>query len=277
MEECPFPGRIYVPKGEVRGGVLTLHGSEGGGWGTHDRYAEFLACHGYSVLALDWCGSSDNKLSGVPNDVIDVNIDNVEAALRWLRDHESVRGKPVAVHGQSRGAELTLLLAVLLADSTELRPVAVSSLSGTDKIVQGFSNRWFEFSEQLTEEENKGRGWISAMLHRLGRMCLALSRTDAEKVDPNARAWIWRGEYLTPDVPIEIERYSGPVLLMHGVKDDLWEVGRSKALEERLVINDRDVETLYMEDEKHIPSPVGQQKIRQKLLSFLNSRMMKKD
>jgi len=254
---------------------MVLHGSEGGGWGTHDRFAEFLACHGYSALALDWCGSSDNNIPGVPDDVIDVNIDKIEAALSWLRDHDSARGKPVAVHGQSRGAELSLLLAVLMSDSTQLRPAAVSSLSGTDKIVQGFSNRWMpsEFSDEETEEAKKSRGWISAILHRLGRMCLMLSRTDAEKFNPNARAWIWRGKYLTPDLPIEIECYGGPVLLMHGEKDDLWEVERSKALEQRLVKNGRHVETLYMPDEKHILTPLGQQKVRQKLLSFLDSRM----
>ena len=43
--ECSFPGRAYIPRDQdVRGGILVLHGSEGGGFGTHDRTAVLLAC-----------------------------------------------------------------------------------------------------------------------------------------------------------------------------------------------------------------------------------------
>jgi hypothetical protein len=42
--ECRFPGRAYIPRDQdVRGGILVLHGSEGGGFGTHDRTAVLLA------------------------------------------------------------------------------------------------------------------------------------------------------------------------------------------------------------------------------------------
>ena len=45
----------YIPRDQdVRGGVLVLHGSEGGGFGTHDRTAVLLACHGFTALAYDW-------------------------------------------------------------------------------------------------------------------------------------------------------------------------------------------------------------------------------
>ena len=41
--KCRFPGRVYIPRyQDVRGGVLVLHGSEGGGFGIHDRTAVLL-------------------------------------------------------------------------------------------------------------------------------------------------------------------------------------------------------------------------------------------
>jgi hypothetical protein len=58
--------------------------------------------------------------------------------------------------------------------------VAVSSLSGSDRIVQGFS--W--------KRSRKSRKRASY-------------RT--------ARAWLWRGEYLVPGTPIPVERCNAPV------------------------------------------------------------------
>ena len=90
--ECSFPGRAYIPRDQdVRGGVLVLHGSEGGGFGTHDRTAVLLACHGFTALAYDWCGSYERPVDGLPSKVVDIAIEGPVKALRWLQRHESVR------------------------------------------------------------------------------------------------------------------------------------------------------------------------------------------
>ena len=66
--KCSFPGRVYIPRyQDVRGGVLVLHGSEGGGFGIHDRTAVLLACHGFTALAYDWCGSHERPVEGLPS------------------------------------------------------------------------------------------------------------------------------------------------------------------------------------------------------------------
>lgn len=53
--------------------------------------------------------------------------------------------------------------------------------------------------------------------------------------DPAQRAWTWRGSSaeLIPTVPIEIERYDGPLLLTHGMKGTTWSVSMTRRLEER--------------------------------------------
>jgi hypothetical protein len=108
--ECSFPGGAYIPRDQdVRGGVLVLDGSEGEGFGIHDRTAVLLACHGFTALAYDWCGSDERPVDGLPSKVVDIPIEGPVKALRWLQRHESVRNKPVAIHGISRGAELAMI------------------------------------------------------------------------------------------------------------------------------------------------------------------------
>jgi pimeloyl-ACP methyl ester carboxylesterase len=103
------------------------------------------------------------------------------------------------------------------------RLAAVSSLSGSDRIVQGFSWKWSKKSCKKAS-------------HR------------------KARAWLWKGEYLIPGTPIPVERCDAPVLLIQGLKDRLWKAKRSKRLERRLKAAGKYVETFYMADEGHILS-----------------------
>jgi dienelactone hydrolase len=238
--KCGFPGRVYIPRyQDVRGGVLVLHGSEGGGFGIHDRTAVLLACHGFTALAYDWCGSHERPVEGLPSKVVDIPIEGPVKALRWLQRHESVRNKPVAIHGVSRGAELAMIIATLPQDGRIPGLAAVSSLSGSDRIVQGFS--W--------KRSRKSR-----------------KRASYRK----ARAWLWRGEYFLPGTPIPVERCNAPVLLIHGLKDKLWKAKRSERLERRLKAAGKHVETFYMADEAHILSMLAVDRVIARLVAFLD-------
>src|SRR6516165_5189165 len=238
--ECSFPGRAYIPRDQgVRGGVLVLHGSEGGGVGTHDRTAALLACHGFTALAYDWCGSYESPVYGLPSKVVDIAIEGPVRALRWLQRHESVRNKPVAIHGISRGAELAMIIATLSQDPMVPRLAAVSSLSGSDRIVHGFSWKWSKKSRKKAA-------------HR------------------KARAWLWKGEYLIPGTPIPVERCDAPVLIIHGLKDRLWKAKRSKRLERRLKAAGKYVETLYMAGEGHMLSVLAGNQATARLVAFLD-------
>ena len=239
-KKCSFPGRVYIPRDQdVRGGVLVLHGSEGGGFGIHDRTAVLLACHGFTALAYDWCGSPERSVDGLPNKVVDISIEGPVKALRWLQRHESIRDRPVAIYGISRGAELAMIIATLPRDQMVPRLAAVTSLSGSDRIVHGFS--W--------KSGKKSRKKAS---HR------------------KARAWLWKGKYLVPGTPIPVERCDAPVLLIHGLQDKLWKAKRSRRLERRLKAASKHVETFYLADEGHILSIVAVHRVIAKLVAFLD-------
>ena len=114
----------------------------------------------------------------------------------------------------------------------------MSSLSGSDRIVQGFS--W------KRSKRNRKRA-----SHR------------------KARAWLWKGEYLVPGTPIPVERCDAPVLLMHGLKDNLWKAKRSKRLERRIKAAGKHVETFYMADEGHMLTIMAENQVMERLIAFL--------
>lgn len=259
-----LPGNLYVPNSqEIKGGVLVLHGSEGGGWGMHDLDAQMLAAHGFVALAFTWCGSASSPVEGAPTDVWDVDLDKTIDAFDWLKDRPELKGKRCAIYGVSRGAEQALILATLSAEHPELpKPDAVATLVPSDTYVGGWS-------------------WSS--WRRLRRRLLR---------QPDL-AWRFRGDYLRREgEPIRIDLYDGPVLISHGEMDTLWDEGplhtflrlrlpflgleaprsveRSHRLEARLKEAHRHVETQYFPWEGHGLSTWGRYAQQQKLIDFLN-------
>ncbi len=241
--ECPeLPANFYVPNQQtIKGAVLLLHGSEGGGFGFHDMEGQILAAHGFAALAFTWCGSPAAPVSGVPSAVINIDLERSIEAIRWLKNRPELREKQIALCGVSRGAELALILSSLSALHVEIpRPDAVAVRAPTDTYVPGFSYNW------------KSAG-------------------GSEPDDPKARAWIWRGKVVGAiGRPIPIERYAGPLLLSHGEADEIWSVERTKRLEKRLLKAHRRVDTFYMPGEKHVLSKKGLYTYRTRLVEFLD-------
>jgi pimeloyl-ACP methyl ester carboxylesterase len=100
---CPDSGE-RVP------GVLALGGSDGG----IPRYwPPLLAAEGCACLALAYFDTPKTQPA-----MVEVPLERMERALRWLRDHPRVAARDgrVAVVGVSKGAELALVLATTFPD-----------------------------------------------------------------------------------------------------------------------------------------------------------------
>src|SRR6185503_15233648 len=91
-------------------GVLALGGSDGG---IPTYFQQLLARERCACLALAYHGTPKTQ----PN-LIDVPLERLERALRWLRDHPRVAARDgrVGVVGASKGAELALVLATTFPD-----------------------------------------------------------------------------------------------------------------------------------------------------------------
>jgi acetyl esterase/lipase len=110
---------IYMPEGPIpasgRPAVLALHG---GGWRGGDkrdygRMAAALVAHGYVVVAVNY------RLSGPDTPSWPANIEDVRAAVRWLRRHAADYGidpERIAAMGASAGGHLAALLATSPGD-----------------------------------------------------------------------------------------------------------------------------------------------------------------
>lgn len=116
VREAGLIGRFYTAVGASRRtGVLMLTGS-GGGY-PDDASARDLARAGYPVFAIayfrDWGGNppelEQKQLRNVP-------LEYIFKALDWLEARPEVRADRIVLMGESRGAELALMIGSLRRD-----------------------------------------------------------------------------------------------------------------------------------------------------------------
>jgi dienelactone hydrolase len=169
--------------------VVLLGGSEGGISSTH-IVAALLASHGYAALAVGYFGTIGN----LPRTLENVPLEYFANAIAFLWEQPNVDASRLGVLGYSRGGELALLLGSYYLEFT-----AVVSYAGSGYVVAGYDP-------------------------------LVLDPADFQP------AWTWEGEAIpfyplahapTADelevAEIPVERINGPVLLIAGDGDALWD------------------------------------------------------
>lgn len=103
LKQDGLVGTLYTPAGPgPHPAIMYLNGSGGG---VNDARAALLASHGFAALALGYFGAP-----GLPSHISATPLEYFEKALRWLRERVQPANGFVAVSGQSRGGELSLLL-----------------------------------------------------------------------------------------------------------------------------------------------------------------------
>lgn len=185
LRERGLYGTLFVPPGDRRHpGILVLGGSEGG---KPRRRAAWLASHGFAALALAYFGYED-----LPKDLAGIPLEYFGRALSWMANRPEIAGDRMAVMGISRGAELALQLAVIYPILRAV--VAYSPANVRYPACCGFT--------------------------------------------PVPYAWTWNGNGLAFRPPprdasrhigmamraeIEVEQIKGPVLLISGDADRVWD------------------------------------------------------
>ncbi|WP_244492378.1 S9 family peptidase [Aureimonas sp. AU12] len=220
---------------------MLFHGSEGAWAGWSDQTAALLTAHGFLALPFRYATGGNPWHAGR---IVDVPLDRSVKALVTLRGHPLSSGR-VGLYGVSRGAEHALLLTALMArDAVDGLPDAVAAHAAPDVICGGF-----DAAGERDADDPNWRSW-----------------------DPAHRAWTWRGssDDLLPTMPIEIERYEGPLLLTHGTMDAMWTVAMTRRLEERLRRHGRRPEVRYDEGDDHCPiGAAAENRHNERLVEFL--------
>ncbi len=205
-------GSLYTPAGPGPfPAVVYLNGSGGG---INEARAALLASHGYAALALGYFGAP-----GLPTHISGTPLEYFERALRWL--HANVRPAHgfVAVSGQSRGGELSLLLAATFPELTGAVVAYVPSSVIHGVLAAGrpgesrYAPAWMHHGQPLTsvwQDNEQHEAWTqvdrSAEPRRQVQPFL-----DAHAVAP-----------MREQARIPVERIRGPVLLISGGDDGYW-------------------------------------------------------
>ncbi|WP_337267610.1 alpha/beta hydrolase family protein [Oryzifoliimicrobium ureilyticus] len=235
---------VYWPATEPKGGIVCLHGSEGGSIMVHHIQAALFAANGFAAMAKSYT-ENDPEYYTRP-DIIDVPLDVVEQALLEMKKLMAEYGCGAGLFGHSRGAELSLLLAQLLAeDQSPALPDAIAVHAVQDVI----------------------HGAYIVDNHRYGK------EYNIETAHP---AWLWRGssKRTRPGLALKPELFPNPIFIAHGVEDELWDVEFARCLVSRLETAGHAVEAHFFEDEGHTFGP-GRNRELELVLDFFSRHLMK--
>jgi dienelactone hydrolase len=203
-------GVAFVPSGPGPFPAVLLVSGSGGGITSVQNSAALLASRGFATLALAYFNYPD-----LPSELINIPLEYFQAGLGWLIASTPATGR-VAVMGESRGGELSLLLGSSFPE--EIAAVVAMVPSG---VVWGGLGR--------DRSAPPSAAWT-----RDGNPVRALRSTAADRQDPP-----YRGDAVvfTPsfeaalagadaadrqEAEIPVERCGGPVLLLSGEDDALW-------------------------------------------------------
>lgn len=231
IESDELVGDIYLPPGKgPHPGVLVFGGS-GGGIPDHPT-VELLTSHGYAVLALAYFQPPETAYANeiesgrnwevLPTEAVEIPLEYTDTAVEWFAGQEAVRPEPLGVVGGSLGANLALLVA---SRRDEVNTVVTTATGGI--IFQGISSEPGDVGAQFARDGNslphiKYRRFshiLEMLWYRIRGRLIELRKWYEGGVDDATEDEI---EAAT----IPVENVGGPILLVSGDDDRLWNATR---------------------------------------------------
>jgi uncharacterized protein len=194
-----FDGEFYSPlKSPKKIGVLILGGSDGG---IPSRRAKYLAENGFPSLALAYF-----KTERTPGYLDMIPLEYFDQPIEWLKKNEHTQGGKIVVIGESKGAELALLLA---SRKSEISGVVAFVPSAV--VFQGIPK---DYWPPRSSWSYKGEP-IPFVPYDLSNLpdpsnVLSIYRNSLKQKDAVARALI------------PVNKVQGPILLFSAKDDGMW-------------------------------------------------------
>lgn len=214
VRERGLYGQLFTPPTEVgvQGACLCLGGSEGG---LHEAVAALLASEGLMVLNLAYFGVPG---SGLPEGLVNIPLGYFGKALRWLRERPEVAGRQVGVTGASKGAEAALLIGATYPGEVG----AVAAIASGGLVFEGIDRaRNHPAGQPLSSWSLSGKplpyipyrtDWAAFFSGPGPYAMTPIHRQAVGQASPEEVA----------AATIEAERIAGPVLLVTGGQDAVW-------------------------------------------------------
>lgn len=211
VREDGLVGVLYRPPGSAPApAIMILNGSGGG---INEPRAALWAAHGYNAMALGYFGAP-----GLPRYISNTPLEYFATGLDWLRANVQPRNEFVAVTGQSRGGELSLLLGATFPEKVSAVIAYVPSAfvhggqAASDPAIGRDGPTWLLDGKPLTHiwDDNKFASWLpydNGEPPRRNSLAMMTALADPQAVK-RAR--------------IAVERIAGPVMLVSGGDDGAW-------------------------------------------------------
>ncbi len=205
----PAFGALYLPAGSgPHPAVMTVSGSGGG---IAREEAALLASHGFACLALAYF-----NYPGRPGELVNQPLEYFGQALDWLAAQPQVRAEAIAVKGNSRGGELSLLLgATFQAVRGVVAVVPSGYIWGAARVDWSDGAAWTWQGTALPR--------VPAADEDAGERNRDVAADGAIRLTPGFRAALARAapsELAAAEIPVE--RTNGPILIVCGEADDMW-------------------------------------------------------
>ena len=226
---------IYWPSGIPRGGIVCLHGSEGGWAGWNDLYCALFAANGFAALSRNYTKVMHWP---TPPDIDDVPLEGTVLALDAMRAEMAPFGCGVGLFGISRGAEHALLLAQLLADDDCAN---VPDVAWPAFIVANFQPGQSGVGRQA------GPAW----------------------------SWRGTHERTGPGTPLCPGAFPYSVFIVQGTDDRTWGADMARRLVARLIENGCQPEAHFFDGEDHIFRAAARNREWELMLEFFTKRLAK--
>ncbi len=213
-----------LPGKDKRPALILLGGSEGGSRITQD--APIFASRGYAALALPYYsppgwgpnGPVPPELPGLPPTFADIPVDRLQAAREWLAAQPEVDATRIGVVGTSKGAEFALIAATRMP---WLR--AVAAIVPTDVVWEGWGNGIPSGQRSSFSFEGKP---LSFVPYQDFEKEFAGFQTGADvRVRRPQDAGRAANPARVPAARIPVENYAGPMFLLGGHDDQMWDSG----------------------------------------------------
>jgi dienelactone hydrolase len=267
----PFSGSVlYTPNdGKPHPGIVYLHGSEGGSLPNTRLKAQFLAAHGYAVLAFCWYNCGKDTIRSPFDPLENIELRHTIKAMNWMKNSMAVGGKAMALIGVSRGGEQAVVLGTI-EDATKLVDV-IAVHTPSDTVVSGLNwsardkRCWICATGDLAcfNDSNEPRDWNWSEM-KWNPAC-----GNKPEFPSQTNSWMLDGTPLKLDSVIEIEKFKKPVFITVGDKDDIWDYKKSLRLAERLTQFKQPVEFHLFPGEHHKFSQPAENQRQDLLLKFL--------
>lgn len=132
---------VYEPATPSLGLVVFCHELDGNRW-TAMNYVEAVVDGGFTVLSFDFRnhGESDAESSYTPiHWVTQIEVDDLQATLRWAKSQDRFSGLKIGLFGVSRGASAALIVASVRSD---ISAVITDSAYSTRSLIWSFTGRF---------------------------------------------------------------------------------------------------------------------------------------